>query len=172
MRCEKCLRDFESLHDFADVPGPRLCRECFAAMPPGDRPFDAATSERGSLHPSWRMVALFAVLLFLVCATGWGIYRFLQTEDSIVVVNDDRISIAGEVEIGHDAFGRIRPVIVKEGRLVLFRTDQTIAGGAGRAGEAYRWDDELKLRHVGSFDLALSNDQLYEKYRLETAKQE
>lgn len=167
MRCETCRREFESPDDFADVPGRRLCRECFAAMPPGDRPLDV---ERRRLRPPWQLVVFIAVLLVLVCAAGWGIYRFLQTEDSIVVVSDGHISIAGEVEIGHDASGRMQPVIVKQGRLVLFRTDQTIAGGTGRAGEAYRWDDELKLRHVGSFDLALSNDQLYEKYRLRTAE--
>jgi hypothetical protein len=78
--------------------------------------------------------------------------------------------VRGKVEIRLNPSGGYEPVIVKPGRLVLFRTDQTIPGGTGKAGEAYRWDKDLNLTRVGKFDLKKTDEELYKDYGLKGDK--
>jgi len=95
-----------------------------------------------------------AVALSGVLVMGCG-----KGDRQIVVVDGDQTEFV--------TFG-VPPKELQEiwvtGRTVIFRTDGTVAGGAGpgsgKAGHVYRVNDKKELEEVGEFDLKVPNDTL------------
>ncbi len=50
------------------------------------------------------------------------------------------------------------------GNVVIFRVDTAIGEHAGKAGRAYRIQDDLKLKEIGVADLSKTEDQLFEEF--------
>ena len=169
MRCEKCGQEFPSQFYFKENIARPICTNCFAALPPEEQETllaqaPAVAANRPS-HSPWRKILAIAVPILIVCVIGYFLLpRPRISADSLVIINGERASVQGTVEFGFTPSGNFGPMIVKEGRLVLFRTDQTIVGGAGKAGEAYRWDKNLKLKKVGKFDLKKTDEELVKEY--------
>ncbi|MGD0920987.1 MAG: hypothetical protein ABSA70_04390 [Terriglobia bacterium] len=169
MRCEKCGQEFPSQDYFKENIAGSICTNCFAALPPEEQQTllaqaPAVPVNRPS-HSPWRRILAIAVPVLIVCVIGYFLYPRLKTsEDSLIIANEEDFSCKGRFEFELNASGKLEPVLVKAGRLVLFRTDQTIVGGAGKAGEAYRWDKNLKLKKVGKFDLKKTNEELFKEY--------
>ena len=169
MRCEKCGQEFPSQFYFRENVAKPICTNCFAALPPEEQQTllaqaPAVTVNRPS-HSPWRKALAIAVPILIVCVIGYFLFPRLRTsEDSLIIVHGEGASVRGKVTVRLTPSGNYEPELVKAGRLVLFRTDQTIVGGAGKAGEAYRWDKNLKLKKVGKFDLKKTNEQLFKEY--------
>ena len=169
MRCEKCGQEFPSQFYFKENIAKPICTNCFAALPPEEQQTllaqaPAVTVNRPS-HSPWRKALAIAVPILIVCVIGYFLFPRLRTsEDSLIIANGEDFSFKGRFEFELNASGKLEPVLVKAGRLVLFRTDQTIVGGAGKAGEAYRWDKNLKLKKVGKFDLKITDAELFKEY--------
>jgi len=110
------------------------------------------------------VIAALVLLAVLIGVGGYFVYRTSKAEDSLIIVNGDQVAVAGAIEVQFDATFQAQMVIVKPGRLVLFRTDTTIEGGSGKAGESYRWDENLQLQRVGTFDTTETDDELFLQY--------
>lgn len=169
MRCEKCGQEFPSQDYFKENIAKPICTNCFAALPPEEQQtllaqIPAVPVNRPSPSP-WRKILAIAVPILIVCVIGYFLYPLLRTsEDSLIIVNGERYSVRGKIWVRLTPSGNYEPELVKAGRLVLFRTDQTIPGGSGKAGEAYRWDKELNLKKVGKFDLKKTDEELFKEY--------
>jgi len=174
MRCEKCGQEFPSQFYFRENVAKPICTNCFAALPPEEQQTllaqaPAVTVNRPS-HSPWRKALAIAVPILIVCVIGYFLFPRPRTSaDSLVIINGERVSVQGTVEFGFTPSGDFGPKIVKAGRLVLFRTDQTIPGGSGKAGEAYLWDKDLKLKKVGKFDLKKTDEELVKEYVVEAS---
>jgi len=171
MRCEKCGQEFPSQFYFKENVAKPLCTNCFAALPPEEQETllaqaPAVAANRPS-HSPWRKILAIAVPILIVCVIGYFLFPLLKTsEDSLIIVHGEGASVRGKVTVRLTPSGNYEPELVKAGRLVLFRTDQTIPGGSGKAGEAYRWDKDLNLKKVGKFDLKKTDEELFAEYGL------
>lgn len=174
MRCEKCGQEFPSQYYFKENIARSICKQCFAGLPPAEQETLLAQApgvpvNRPS-HPRWLKALAIAVLILIVCVIGYFVSPWRRTaEDSLIIVNGERSSVRGKISFRLSPSGDYEPELVQAGRLVLFRTDQTIPGGTGRAGEAHRWDKDLKLKKVGKFDLKKTDEELFAEYGLKAS---
>ena len=107
---------------------------------------------------------LFLGLLLLAILSGiYFLTRSSGSEDTIVIVNGEDVNLYGDISFELVNF-EMQPVIIKEDRLVLYRSGDTIDDLVIQPGDALRWDKDLKLYKVGTFDLGKSNEELAKSY--------
>ena len=104
----------------------------------------------------WRSLCLIALVLMV------GFLGCKKAAKGVIVVNNGEAKMV-TMKIGSN--GEI-PNLWEPGWVVLFRTDGKIPGGeAGKAGEAYRIDDQKKLNKIGTFDPKRSDTELAKDYQ-------
>ena len=105
------------------------------------------------------VMAAAALLAIAACAG--------ETADTVVFVGGEGIAVRGPVEMVQGADGEMIPFLWSPGTIVVFRSDAELAGRTGRAGVAYRIEEDGSLSSIGSVDLTRSNDELAADFGLE-----
>ena len=104
-----------------------------------------------------RVLCLAAALVLVL-----GFVGCKKAAKGVMVINNGEAKMV-TMKIGNN--GEL-PNLWEPGWVVLFRTDGKIPGGeAGKAGEAYRIDENKKLSKIGNFDRKKSDEELAKEYQ-------
>jgi hypothetical protein len=107
------------------------------------------------------------LLVAIVCGV-YFLIKNINSEDSIVIINGDNVTIRGKISFQLNDMGKMEPVVIEEGRLVLYRSGDTLPNLRIRPGECFRWDKNLNLYKVGTFDTSKTNDELAKFYGIKS----
>lgn len=111
---------------------------------------------------------IFGLLLAGIVCGVYFLIKNINSEDSIVIINGDNVSIRGKISFQLNDMGKMEPVIIEEGRLVLYRSADTLPSLIVNQGECFRWDKNLNLYKVGTFDTSKTNDELARFYGIKS----
>lgn len=101
-----------------------------------------------------------ATLLAIVACGG-------EKADTVLIVGGEGIAVRGDVEMVQGEDGGMIPWLWAPGTIVVFRADLELAGRSGRAGRAYRIQEDGSLAEIGSVDLSRSDDELAAEFGVE-----
>ena len=104
------------------------------------------------------MTVLLLVLLCLFVAAC------KKKADAVLIVKQDGVTAKGQAEVVFDQNGGYHMNAWVPGNIVIFRVDQTVELGSGKAGTVYIIDENKKLQEIDHFDLKQSDDELTTQY--------
>ncbi|HUP20262.1 MAG TPA: hypothetical protein VM778_09955, partial [Gemmatimonadota bacterium] len=87
-----------------------------------------------------------ATLLAIVACGG-------EKADTVLIVGGEGIAVRGDVEMVQGEDGGMIPWLWAPGTIVVFRADLELAGRSGRAGRAYRIQEDGSLAEIEQVDL-------------------